>query len=385
MVAALLVSVSAAVVSARPSSSGPIERPAVAAVGAIRVGDVVDMGPGRGGVRPITMAFTGDALFHSPLWEHARLNAGGAGFDFAPMLGRLAPILADVDLAICHLETPIAPVGEPFSTFPLYGVPAEVVTAIAASGHHRCSTASNHTLDRGVSGIERTIEVLEAHGLGQSGMARTPDEIEPAVFEVAGVLVSHLSYTYGYNGLRTPPGEPWRSALIEPDRIVADARRARQVGAELVIVSLHWGVEGMSAVTPLQRAQAEAITGSGAVDLIVGHHAHVLQPIELVNGVWVVYGLGNIVSNLRGGGRWPAAVSDGAVVVVGALIDERGGASVVAPVVHPTWVDRDAGWVVRPVLDELVDPATPPALRAQLAVSLARTRSVLGGHLAPPR
>ena len=84
------------------------------------------------------------------------------------------------DLAVCHLETPIAPEGEQYTTFPLYGVPPGVVDALAGAGFDRCSTASNHTVDRGVAGIDRTVAVLEAHGLGQSGMARTPDEIAPA-------------------------------------------------------------------------------------------------------------------------------------------------------------------------------------------------------------
>ncbi len=344
--------------------------------------------PSTAGDGHLTMAFAGDALWHSPLWRQAErtfaaTNGGATGMDFTPMLAPLRPLLDVADVAVCHLETPIAPEGEQYTTFPLYGVPPGVVDALAGAGFDRCSTASNHTVDRGVAGIDRTVAVLEAHGLGQSGMARTPDEIAPRVFVADGFRVAHLSYTFGYNGLRLPAGQEWRSALIDPQRIVADAARARQLGATVVVVSLHWGVEGERAITAEQRAVAEEVTASGEVDLIVGHHAHVLQPIEQINGVWVIFGLGNMISNLPTSPRWPAATQDGAVVVVDITVGADGRAVVGRPVVHPTWVDRTGGWTVRLVRPSLADPALPAALRPQLELSLRRTSEVLGGFLAP--
>ena len=335
----------------------------------------------------LSLAFTGDALWHSPLWRQAERNfagnnPGAVGMDFTPMLARLRPVVSAADVAVCHLETPIAP-DTRYTTYPLYGVPPDVVTAIANAGFDRCSTASNHTADRGTAGIERTISVLEAHGLGQSGMARTPAEITPRVFVADGFPVAHLSYTFGYNGLVLPAGEEWRSALIEPGRIIADAAQARQLGAEVVIVSLHWGVEGQRAVTPQQRAIADQVTASGLVDLIVGHHAHVLQPIEQINGVWVIFGLGNMISNLPTNPRWPAACQDGAVAVIDITRSADGTLVVAPPVVHPTWVDRLNGWNVHLVRQTLADPALPEGLRQQLETSLRRTGEVLGGFLAP--
>ncbi len=182
--------------------------------------------PGAGstvptGVRTITIAATGDVLPHSPLWRQAAADAGGDGYDFGPMFAEIEPVLASADLAICHLETPIAPVGEEYSTSPLYGVPPEIAEAIAGAGFDRCSTASNHAVDRGVAGVIRTVDVLEAAGVAQSGMARTEPESRPRVFEQHGIAISHLSYTYGLNGNYVPPGEDWRAPLIDADRIVA--------------------------------------------------------------------------------------------------------------------------------------------------------------------
>lgn len=297
------------------------------------------------------------------------------------MLARLAPLLEPVDHAICHLETPIAPEGEEFSTMPRYGVPEQVVDAIAAAGNDRCSTASNHTYDRGAAGIDRTVDVLESRGLRQSGMARTPDEIRPTVFEVDGVGVAHLSYTFSYNGLLLPEGEEWRSALIDPVRIVDDARIARAAGAEVVVVSLHWGAENHHGVTVGQRDVAEQITVDGLIDVVVGHHAHVVQPIEQVNGTWVVFGLGNILSNLPTSENFVDATQDAMVAMLDVTVDEDGGVAVGRPVVYPTWVDKDAGWIVRPVLDELARDDLSAGQRGRLERSLARTSAVVGDFL----
>lgn len=129
----------------------------------------------------------------------------------------------------------------------------------------------------------------------------------------------------------------------------------------------------------MQRELAQLITASGQVDLIVGHHAHVLQGIEQVNGVWVIYGLGNAVSNMPTGSSWPAASQDAAVATVSFTPRPDGsGFDVSTPVVHPTWCDRHAGWIVRLVQPTLADPTTPDGLRRQLEASLARTMSVLG-------
>ena len=336
--------------------------------------------------RRITVAFSGDTLPHSPLWRQASDNAEAAGvegYDFTPMLAGLGSLLGEVDLAVCHLETPIAPLGEELSTSPYYGVPAEIVDAIAAAGYDRCSTASNHAADRGAAGIDRTVEVLEASGLAQSGMARTPAEILPKVFDVGGVTISHLSYTWSYNGVPVPDGEEWRSALIDPERIVADATAARDLGAEVVIVSMHWGAEGVHAPTRFQREVADEITADGLIDLVVGHHAHVVQPIERVNDTWVLYGLGNILSNLPTSRRWPEATQDAAVVTVGFEVDADGHVAVNTPSVYPTWVDKEAGWVVRLVRDELVRGDISAGQRGRLERSLERTAAILGDFVDP--
>ncbi len=333
--------------------------------------------PVAGLARHFTIAVSGDTLMHRPLVNQAREYAGGEGFDFTPMFARIAPLVAGADLAICHLETPVAPAGEALSTFPYYGVPAEVAGGLASAGFDRCSTASNHTFDRGSTGIDATIEALTAAGIAQSGMEADPTTTLPAPFTVNGVRVAHLSYTFSYNGIHVPDEHMWRSHLIDTAQMVADATAVRAAGAEYVIVSVHAGSEGSAVPNEQQRVVAEELTANGLVDVVVGHHAHVLQPIEQVNGRWVLFGLGNLISNLPTGPDWPRSSQDGAIVVITVAPGADGALVTGQPVVIPTWVEH-GDYVIRSVLDDLADPAVVGGLRDELERSLARTTKVVG-------
>jgi len=335
-----------------------------------------------------TLAVSGDTLPHSQLWAGAQRNSALAGnpngYDFRPMFARVKPLISSVDLAICHLETPIAPVGEPLSTYPFFGVPSEITDALADAGYDRCSTASNHTMDRGTAGIDTTLNALDRVGISQAGMARTPKEIEPKLFSVNGISVAHMSYTFSYNGLPAANGETWRSALIDSERILSDVHQAKQIGAEVVIISMHWGNERESAPSAFQQQIADEITKSGEIDLIVGHHAHVLQPIKEVNGTWVIYGLGNFLSNMPTVPKdppWPASTQDGAIVTTRIALTSDGQVTVDQPVVKPTWVDRISGWQIRLVNDDLNNVDITESTRAELLASLKRTTKVLADFI----
>ncbi len=336
----------------------------------------------------ITFAFTGDVLSHTPIIDQAKRTAIANSttemqldYDFRPMFADVKPLISSVDVAICHLETPIAPDGEELSTFPFFGVPKEITTAIADAGFDRCSTASNHTYDRGNNGIDATVNALLAAGVKESGMARTPEEIEPNIFVVNGIKLCHLSYTFSYNGLVMPTETQWRSALINPDRILRDAKRARELGSQATIVSMHWGTEKDSNLNSMQTTIAKELTASGLVDLIVGHHAHVVQPTEQVNGVWVMYGLGNVLSNLPTDDRWPINSQDAVIATTSLTLSPTGKAIFNKPVMHPTWVDKGHGWIIRNVQKSLKSSTISYGLARELELSLGRTTRVLGDYI----
>jgi poly-gamma-glutamate capsule biosynthesis protein CapA/YwtB (metallophosphatase superfamily) len=293
-------------------------------------------------LRRVTLVAGGDVLVHSAVWESARTHAGGEGFDFAPMFEPIAAFVAGADLAICHLEVPLSADNAHLASYPRFSAPFELADGIRAAGFDGCSVASNHVLDQGVAGIDATLDHLDRVGLGHAGAARTPEEAHSiTTYEVRGTRIAHLSYTYGFNGLRPPQGEEWRSNLIHVDTILDAARRARDGGADLVVLSLHWGTEYVPEPDRYQRDVAAALAPSPDIDLIVGHHAHVVQPLDIVGGTWVAYGLGNLVSNMLQPER-----RDGALLVV--TFEAPVGASFEATAAEfvPTWVELPGHRVV---------------------------------------
>ncbi len=186
----------------------------------------------------------------------------------------------------------------PRAGYPSFSVPPEIVPALADTGFDACTTASNHTYDRGAAGVDRTLAALDAAGIAHAGSARTPEEAATTtLLPVEGADVALLSYTFGFNGVPAPAGESWRADTIDEARIRADAAAARAGGAEVVVVALHWGDEYDPAPTAGQRTLGPALVRSPDVDLVLGHHTHVVQPVERVDGEWVVYGMGNFVAH----------------------------------------------------------------------------------------
>ncbi len=243
---------------------------------------------------------SGDLLWHNTLWQSARLDASGSGapFDFAPQLGWLREYVSSADLSICHSEVPFAPTGGPYRNYPQFAVPQEIAPAIAATGWDLCTTASNHSMDAGWPGLVRTIEVHRDAGLLTAGTYATREAAQtPVVFTTGdGVRVAVISQTYGLNGLPKAEGRPWSVEFIDAELAVHQARAAREAGADLVVVHMHAGDEYSTSVNHQQRDFAETVTASGEVDLVFGQHAHVVQPIDRVNGTWVVYGTGNLIA-----------------------------------------------------------------------------------------
>ena len=255
-----------------------------------------------------TLVAAGDVLPHLPVNRSA---TGAEGYDFSPLMAGIDPWIAGADLAICHMEVPVAPEGTSPAGYPIFSAPPELVRDLAEAGWDGCSTASNHTVDKGARGVDATLAAFDAAGLHHTGSARSEEEgAQTALYTVSSaereVRVAHISFTYGTNGM--PVGNPWEVNLFDAEAsdaapIIAAAERARAEGADVVVASVHCCVEYQTAPTDAQRLLAERIAESGAVDLYIGHHAHVPQPIELLpggpagEGMWTAFGLGNFLSN----------------------------------------------------------------------------------------
>ncbi|GAB2761543.1 CapA family protein [Streptomyces bullii] len=257
--------------------------------------------PSAGTAGGFTLVASGDVLPHSSIIERAHFDAGGVGYDFRPMLAGVRPVVSRADLALCHMETVYGENGD-YSGYPAFKSPPEVAGALAATGYDGCSTASNHSLDDGTAGIHRTLDALDRAGVRHTGSARTEQEAYSVTLLPAGpAKVAHLAYTYGTNGYALPADRPWAVNLIDEARILTDARIARRAGADVVVVSLHWGTEWQDEPDRQQLTLARRLTAARTgdrpdIDLILGTHAHVPQAYEKVNGTWVIYGMGDQIA-----------------------------------------------------------------------------------------
>ncbi|MGA4839005.1 CapA family protein [Streptomyces sp. G45] len=249
-----------------------------------------------------TVAAAGDILIHPKLTEQARKDAkatgkGDHGLDFGPMMAGIKPVISKADLGICHFEPVVGKPEGPFQGFPDFAVPPQITTAVKGVGYDQCSTASNHSIDHGAEGVTRTLDALDKAGLKHTGSARTEAESKkPLITTVKGVKVAQLSYALNFNGHEVPKGKPWIANLTDFDAIAAAEKQARAAGAEVVILSVHWGKEYQPNAAAEQTELARRIAKETDINLVIGHHAHVVQPMEKIDGTWVAYGLGNQIA-----------------------------------------------------------------------------------------
>jgi poly-gamma-glutamate capsule biosynthesis protein CapA/YwtB (metallophosphatase superfamily) len=249
-----------------------------------------------------TIVAGGDILPHMPVLSSART---ADGYDFSPLLSGLDPWVQGADLALCHMEVPVAPQGRSPSGYPLFGTVPDLVRDLDEQGWDGCSTASNHAVDQGAAGVDATLTTFDTYGLGHAGTARTEPETSPQLYQLTRggqtITIAHIAATYATNGMPVNPG--WSVELIDTQTIIDQAAQARADGADMVLVSLHCCVEYRTDPTPEQVGMVETLAASGVIDLVIGHHAHVPGPVQLIpggvdgRGMWAAYGLGNYVSN----------------------------------------------------------------------------------------
>jgi poly-gamma-glutamate synthesis protein (capsule biosynthesis protein) len=332
--------------------------------------------PSPAAPRSFTVVATGDVLIHQDLELTAGARRDDGSYDFSSVLAPVAPLIHDADLAICHFETPVAPRGGPYRGYPSFAVQPEIVDALAGVGFDLCSTASNHSLDDGADGLARTLDALDAAGIAHSGTYRTEaDSEQPTIVDVHGIEVGHVAATYGLNGGGPPADRAWEVSVSDvPDvaGMLAAAARARAAGAQVVIASLHCCVEYQHDPTDAQVAAVRTLLASPDIDLVLGHHAHVVQPFEQVGGKWVAYGLGNFVAEMAKQGDPYDEVAARFTFTEGA----DGRFTVTKAEAVPLHVDVADGRV-------RVDPADPAAFQ-RVAEVLGRRGAVAAGLAVVP-
>lgn len=298
--------------------------------------------------RPVTLGFVGDVIPHASVRDSAAHHGGGdaqAGWD--ALLADVAPRVRALDWAVANLETPVT---DP-ATFPeaakVFDAPDELPRALARAGFDAVTLANNHTWDRGRSGLAATLDHVDAAGLLRAGAGRTcPEAWTPRVVEVGGVKVGWVAVTRVLNAyLNRGEADPcvawWDEARVH--RAVAEARAG---GAEVVVVSIHWGVEYTHAPLSWDRAFARRMIAAG-VDVVAGHHPHFVQPVERVEVDgrvgWVAYSLGNFLSGqgwTAEGTRYASLDTRDALLLQVEATPDPAGARVTAVRAVPLWIEH---------------------------------------------
>ena len=253
-------------------------------------------GGGKEKISRFSFVAVGDALIHKGVYEAARKGKGNE-FDFRPMFHLVKERVRAHDVAFYNQETILGGVALGLSTYPCFNSPREVGDAMVDTGFNLVSLANNHTLDRGEKAVLASLEYWADRKdvLTAGSYASEEDRETPRLLEVNGISCAFLAYTTLTNGLRAPKGKEYYLAVYDKDAVEADVKRAREAKADVVIVSMHWGSEYVFTPGAQQKSIAEHLASLG-VNLVVGHHPHVVQPVQMVKDTLVIYSLGNFIS-----------------------------------------------------------------------------------------
>lgn len=244
----------------------------------------------------LSMLFTGDIMQHQVQITTA-FNSATGRYDYIPCFKFVNPYLTAADLTIGNLEVTLG--GPPYTGYPIFSAPDELIGALKDSGFDLLVSANNHALDRGKRGLERTIDKLDSAGILHTGTYKdTLDWLNnhPLIVEAKGFRISLLNYTYGLNGLRVRA--PNKVNLIDTVQIKMDLQKAKNQVTDVVLVFMHWGNQYENTPNKEQKALADFCFRNGA-KIVIGSHPHVLQAMEWrkEDDQVVAYSLGNFLGN----------------------------------------------------------------------------------------
>ena len=240
----------------------------------------------------LSLIMVGDALLHSSLYRDGYQNGT---YDFTSQLEFIKPEIQKHDLAFYNQESILGGTSIGLSDYPNFNSPQEFGDAMIDAGFNLVSLANNHTMDRGVTAIQNSCDYWKTKDVLAAGSYCSAEDAEEIkIKEKNGIKYTMLAYTYGTNGITVPSDKPYLVNLYSDELAKADIEKVRDK-VDLLIVSMHWGTEYRSEPTDEQKREAEYLSNLG-VDIIIGTHPHVIEPITYINDTLVIYSLGNFIS-----------------------------------------------------------------------------------------
>ncbi|STO98010.1 CapA family protein [Helicobacter canis] len=259
----------------------------------------------------LSLVMAGDALLHTPVYTDAQKvdsSTSAITYNFAKMFAPIAPLIARYDLAFYNQETILGGTELGLSSYPSFNSPQEFGDTMLSLGFNLISLANNHTLDKGERGVRAMLaywHTKEAESIARAmpitiagSYASQEDRDKPRIYEKNGITYALLAYTYGTNGIPIPKGKEYLVNVYTKDMLIRDVKALRDK-VDLLLVSMHWGIEYDFAPSKEQREFA-ALLASLGVDIVIGNHPHVIQPIEKIGNTLVIYSHGNLISAQKG-------------------------------------------------------------------------------------
>ena len=251
----------------------------------------------------LNLVMVGDALIHDRLYNDAYHDGT---YDFKPYLRLIKEKIKDYDLAYYNQETILGGTSIGLSSYPSFNSPWELGDTMIDAGFNLVSLATNHTLDRGEQAILKSREYWnskdDVYAFGSYTSFDEKKELESKIFEKNNIKYAILNYTYGTNGIPVPYGKDYLVNLWDDtnnyegykEKVISDINNLRDK-VDILMVAMHWGREYTFVPTDLERKTAEFLANN-KVDIIIGSHPHVIQPVEWLNDTLVIYSLGNFIS-----------------------------------------------------------------------------------------
>ena len=285
----------------------------------------------------LSLVAVGDNIIHEAVFLDAKARAAdGASYDFLPMYNGVADRIAAADVAFVNHETPMAGAEYGISGYPTFNAPREAGQALADVGFDVVNLANNHILDKRVAGARATVEFVRTLPVLEIGVYLDRDDArQMRITEKNGIRIAWLSYCYGSNNSYNPATDDIIMPLLDQADTIRSEVRAARAAADFVIVSAHWGLDDVAAVTDDQKRMASVIAEAGA-DVILGHHPHILQPVEWhenANGsrTLIVFSLGNFLST-----QYYSRNMIGGMISFDLVKGTDGTCAVESPVLYPT-------------------------------------------------
>lgn len=255
-------------------------------------------------VSTVTLVAVGDNLIHNTLISAGEQEDGT--LDYSSFYANIKSDISAADIAVINQETILGGSEFEYTGYPTFNSPWEIGIAAIEAGFDIFTCATNHSLDKGYAGIEQECLFFDEHPeVVHVGTNDSEEDYNSIVYyEKNGIRFAILNYTYGTNGISIPESTPWCVNMMDKDKITSDVTTARE-NADVVIVFPHWGTEYSTTVSEYQLEYVQLFSDLG-VDIVIGTHPHVLQPVEWVENettgkkMLVYYSLGNFISHQTG-------------------------------------------------------------------------------------